>query len=52
MNNNIIFIVDYVNKDYAAKEKYAKYIEQRKFFSSNKEKDFVDNIHGGGGHAS
>ena len=47
MNNNIIFIVDYVNKDYADKEKYAKYIEQRKFFSSNKEKDFVNYVETG-----
>lgn len=36
-----MFIVDYVNKDYADKEKYAKYVEQRKFFSSNKYNDFV-----------
>lgn len=47
MNNNIVFIVDYVNNDYADKEKYAKYIEQRKFFSSGKEKDFVNYVETG-----
>ena len=47
MANNILFRINHTKAEYPNDEKYAKYVEQRKFFSSNKSYDFVGYVQSG-----
>ena len=45
--NNIVFRINHADAEYPNEEKYAKYIEERKFYSSNQGYDFVGYVQSG-----
>jgi len=45
--NNIVFKINHVKAEYPNENKYAKYIEKRKFYSSNQGYDFVGYVQSG-----